>query len=152
MASSKRIRPLPLNERFATRAQHFAPSPIRAVFEMEMNPDVISLAGGNPELTHLPWAEITRISNEVVTQHGLSAFQYGTTVGQPELIDEIQKIMALEGIESVPEDILVTSGSQMSLDLVAKLFLNPGDTVLAAAPSYSGALNVLRACKHMLPS
>ena len=142
MASSKRISPLPLNERFATRAQYFAPSPIRAVFEMEMNPDVISLAGGNPELTHLPWAEITRISNEVVTQHGLSAFQYGTTVGQPELIDEIQKIMALEGIESVPEDILVTSGSQMSLDLVAKLFLNPGDTVLAAAPSYSGALNV----------
>lgn len=142
MASSKRISPLPLNERFATRAQYFAPSPIRAVFEMEMNPDVISLAGGNPELTHLPWAEITRISNEVVTQHGLSAFQYGTTVGQPELIDEIQKIMALEGIESVHEDILVTSGSQMSLDLVAKLFLNPGDTVLAAAPSYSGALNI----------
>ena len=142
MASSKRISPLPLNERFATRARYFAPSPIRAVFEMEMNPDVISLAGGNPELTHLPWEEITRISNEVVTQHGLSAFQYGTTVGQPELIDEIQKIMALEGIESVPEDILVTSGSQMSLDLVAKLFLNPGDTVLAAAPSYSGALNV----------
>ena len=142
MSASKRTSPLPLNERVASRAQYFAPSPIRAVFEMEMNPEVISLAGGNPELTHLPWEEITRISNEVVTQHGLSAFQYGTTVGQPELIDEIQKIMALEGIESVPEDILVTSGSQMSLDLVAKLFLNPGDTVLAAAPSYSGALNV----------
>ncbi|AMJ44073.1 PLP-dependent aminotransferase family protein [Corynebacterium stationis] len=142
MASSKRISPLPLNERFATRAQYFAPSPIRAVFEMEMNPDVISLAGGNPELTHLPWEEITRISNDVVIKQGLSAFQYGTTVGQPDLIAEIQKTMALEGIETVPEDILVTSGSQMSLDLVAKLFLNPGDTVLAAAPSYSGALNV----------
>src|SRR5690625_3386528 len=141
MASSKRISPLPLNERFATRTQYFAPSPIRAVFEMEMNPDVISLARGNPELTHLPWAQITRISNEVVTQHGLSAFQYGTAVGQPELIDEIQKIMALEGIESVPEDILVTSGSQMSLDLVAKLFLNPGDTVLAAADRKSTRLN-----------
>ncbi|WLP87272.1 hypothetical protein Q9G90_00880 [Corynebacterium stationis] len=103
MASSKRISPLPLNERFATRAQYFAPSPIRAVFEMEMNPDVISLAGGNPELTHLPWAEITRISNEVVTQHGLSAFQYGTTVGQPELIDEIQKIMALKASSPFPK-------------------------------------------------
>src|SRR5699024_12516336 len=50
--------------------------------------------------------------------------------------------MALEGIDTDPENIIVTAGSQMSLDLVAKLFLNPGDTVLAAAPSYSGALNV----------
>jgi DNA-binding transcriptional MocR family regulator len=131
-----------LNERFASRAKYFAPSPIRAVFEMEMNPDVISLAGGNPELSHLPWDELTRITNDVVTNDGLSAFQYGTTVGQPELVAEIQKIMALEGIDTDPENIIVTAGSQMSLDLVAKLFLNPGDTVLAAAPSYSGALNV----------
>ncbi|NMF31790.1 PLP-dependent aminotransferase family protein [Corynebacterium ammoniagenes] len=131
-----------LNERFASRAKYFAPSPIRAVFELEMNPDVISLAGGNPELSHLPWDELTRIINDVVANDGLSAFQYGTTVGQPELVAEIQKIMALEGIDTDPENIIVTAGSQMSLDLVAKLFLNPGDTVLAAAPSYSGALNV----------
>lgn len=131
-----------LNERFASRAKYFAPSPIRAVFELEMNPDVISLAGGNPELSHLPWDELTRITNDVVANDGLSAFQYGTTVGQPELVAEIQKIMALEGIDTDPENIIVTAGSQMSLDLVAKLFLNPGDTVLAAAPSYSGALNV----------
>src|SRR5699024_11323186 len=83
-----------------------------------------------------------RISSEVVAEEGLTAFQYGTTVGQPELITEIQKIMELEGITSAPEDILVTTGSQMSLDLIAKLFLNAGDTVLAAAPCYSGALNV----------
>ena len=53
-SSSDRTSPLVLNERFASRAQYFAPSPIRAVFEMEMSPGVISLAGGNPELTHLP--------------------------------------------------------------------------------------------------
>ena len=141
-SSSDRTSPLVLNERFASRAQYFAPSPIRAVFEMEMSPGVISLAGGNPELTHLPWKELTRISSEVVAEEGLTAFQYGTTVGQPELITEIQKIMELEGITSAPEDILVTTGSQMSLDLIAKLFLNAGDTVLAAAPCYSGALNV----------
>lgn len=142
MKNVNRTNPLPLNERFATRAQFFAPSPIRAVFEMEMDEGVISLAGGNPELTHLPWPEITRITNDVVNQHGSSAFQYGTSVGHPELVQEIRNVMALEGIETNAADIIVTSGSQMSLDLVAKLFLNSGDTVLAAAPTYSGALNV----------
>lgn len=142
MKNVNRTNPLPLNERFATRAQLFAPSPIRAVFEMEMDEGVISLAGGNPELTHLPWPEITRITNDVVNQHGSSAFQYGTSVGHPELVQEIRNVMALEGIETNAADIIVTSGSQMSLDLVAKLFLNSGDTVLAAAPTYSGALNV----------
>lgn len=142
MKNVNRTNPLPLNERFATRAQFFAPSPIRAVFEMEMDEGVISLAGGNPELTHLPWPEITRITNDVVNQHGSSAFQYGTSVGHPELVQEIRNVMALEGIETNDADIIVTSGSQMSLDLVAKLFLNSGDTVLAAAPTYSGALNV----------
>ncbi|MGO3458105.1 aminotransferase-like domain-containing protein [Corynebacterium casei] len=142
MKNVNRTNPLPLNERFATRAQFFAPSPIRAVFEMEMDEGVISLAGGNPELTHLPWPEITRITNDVVNQHGSSAFQYGTSVGHPELVQEIRNVMALEGIKTNAADIIVTSGSQMSLDLVAKLFLNSGDTVLAAAPTYSGALNV----------
>ncbi|MGO2864105.1 aminotransferase-like domain-containing protein [Corynebacterium casei] len=142
MKNVNRTNPLPLNERFATRAQFFAPSQIRAVFEMEMDEGVISLAGGNPELTHLPWPEITRITNDVVNQHGSSAFQYGTSVGHPELVQEIRNVMALEGIETNAADIIVTSGSQMSLDLVAKLFLNSGDTVLAAAPTYSGALNV----------
>lgn len=142
MTSRNRTHPLPLNERFALRAKFFAPSPIRAVFEMEMNPDVISLAGGNPELSHLPWDELTRITNEIVTNDGAAAFQYGTSVGQPALVEEIMKIMAMEGIETTAKDIIVTSGSQMSLDLIAKLFLNPGDTVLAAAPTYSGALNV----------
>lgn len=142
MKNVNRTNPLPLNERFATRAQFFAPSPIRAVFEMEMDEGVISLAGGNPELTHLPWPEITQITNDVVNQHGSSAFQYGTSVGHPELVQEIRNVMALEGIETNAADIIVTSGSQMSLDLVAKLFLNSGDTVLAAAPTYSGALNV----------
>ncbi|MGP5293271.1 aminotransferase-like domain-containing protein [Corynebacterium casei] len=142
MKNVNRTNPLPLNERFATRAQFFAPSPIRAVFEMEMDEGVISLAGGNPELTHLPWPEITRITNDVVNQHGSAAFQYGTSVGHPELVQEIRNVMALEGIKTNAADIIVTSGSQMSLDLVAKLFLNSGDTVLAAAPTYSGALNV----------
>lgn len=142
MKNVNRTNPLPLNERFATRAQFFAPSPIRAVFEMEMDEGVISLAGGNPELAHLPWPEITRITNDVVNQHGSAAFQYGTSVGHPELVQEIRNVMALEGIETNAADIIVTSGSQMSLDLVAKLFLNSGDTVLAAAPTYSGALNV----------
>lgn len=142
MKNVNRTNSLPLNERFATRAQFFAPSPIRAVFEMEMDEGVISLAGGNPELTHLPWPEITRITNDVVNQHGSAAFQYGTSVGHPELVQEIRNVMALEGIETNAADIIVTSGSQMSLDLVAKLFLNSGDTVLAAAPTYSGALNV----------
>lgn len=152
MKNVNRTNPLPLNERFATRAQFFAPSPIRAVFEMEMDEGVISLAGGNPELTHLPWPEITRITNDVVNQHGSSAFQYGTSVGHPELVQEIRNVMALEGIETNAADIIVTSGSQMSLDLVAKLFLNSGDTVLAAAPTYSGALNVFAGLELMWTS
>lgn len=132
---------LPLPSLFSGRSRHYAPSPIRAVFDLELRPGTISLAGGNPDLSLLPWSEIANSVSRIINQDGKYALQYGTTTGRPELAALIAKVMAEEGIEADPREIIVTTGSQMSLELISKLFIDPGDIVFCAAPTYPGALH-----------
>lgn len=77
-------------------------------------------------------------------ERGPVALQYGGGQGTPELREDILEIMALEGIRGSVDDIVTTTGSQQALDLVTKLFIDPGDVILAEAPSYVGAIGVFR--------
>src|SRR5205807_10095510 len=77
---------------------------------------------------------------QLIATDGLVALQYGSAHGVPELREQICQIMALEGISAHPDDVVVTVGSQMGLDLVTRIFCDPGDIVLAEGPSYVGAL------------
>jgi len=133
-------RPENLTERFAHRAAYMLPSEIRSLFAVASRPDIVSLAGGMPNLTALPMDLIGKVIGDLVSSNGMEALQYGSGQGHPKLREQICDMMALEGIRAHPDDVIVTTGSQQALDLISRIFIDPGDVVLAEAPSYVGAL------------
>jgi 2-aminoadipate transaminase len=131
-------------DRYAERTKAMTTSEIRALFAVASRPEVVSLAGGMPNLTALPINEISKVFADVIREEGQVALQYGSGQGHPVLREQITEIMALEGISAHPDDVIVTTGSQQALDLISRIFLDPGDVVLAEAPSYVGALGTFR--------
>jgi DNA-binding transcriptional MocR family regulator len=120
-------------------------SEIRALFAVANRPEVVSLAGGMPYLDGLPLDTLSELAAHVVATRGLTALQYGSGQGDEALREQILDVMALEAISAHPDDVVVTTGSQQALDLVTRIFCDPGDVVVAEAPSYVGALGVFRA-------
>lgn len=126
--------------RYAARAEHFLPSPIRGVFDVSMKPGMISLAGGNPDLTVLPLDALADTSARLIRDHGTEVLQYGHGAGVFELHDAIIDLMKLSGINADARDLLTTSGSQMGIELITTMLCEPGDVVLTESPTYVGAL------------
>ncbi|TQK69113.1 MULTISPECIES: PLP-dependent aminotransferase family protein [unclassified Nocardioides] len=126
----------------AARAGGFRPSPVRDFWEVSMEPGIISLAGGNPDLSVLPLGELGEVAARVIRDRGLEVLQYGGGTGAPGTREAVARTMAAEGIPVDPADVQVTAGSQMALDLVVKLLFDPGDVVLAEGPSYVGAIGL----------
>lgn len=131
--------------RYAARTAGMTASEIRSLFAVASRPEVVSLAGGMPHLAALPLDDIATEIAQLVATDGMVAFQYGSAQGTPELREQICEVMALEGISAHPDDVVVTVGSQMALDMVTRIFCDPGDVVLAEAPSYVGALTTFAA-------
>jgi DNA-binding transcriptional MocR family regulator len=131
------VRPV---ERFAARTAGMTASEIRALFAVASRPEVVSLAGGMPNLAALPLDSLAGEVADLVARDGQVALQYGSAQGVPALREQICDVMALEGISADPNDVVVTVGSQMALDLVTRILCDPGDVVLAEGPSYVGAL------------
>lgn len=130
---------------YAARAHNMRASEIRALFAVASRPEVVSLAGGMPYIGGLPLDEIGEMMRRLVVEQGETALQYGSGQGYEPLREHITQVMALEGITAHPDDVVVTTGSQQALDLVTKIFIDPGDVIVAEAPSYVGALGVFRA-------
>jgi 2-aminoadipate transaminase len=116
-------------------------SEVRALFAVAARPEVISLAGGMPFVQGLPTDDVERVVQEVVRLHAAVALQYGAGSGRPQLKERLVQVMAEEGVRARPDDMLITVGAQQALDLVGKLFLDPGDLFAVEAPSYVGALS-----------
>jgi 2-aminoadipate transaminase len=116
-------------------------SEVRALFAVTARPEVISLAGGMPFVQGLPTDEVERVVQEVVRRQAAVALQYGAGSGRPQLKERLVEVMADEGVGARPEDVLITVGAQQALDLIGKLFLDPGDLLAVEAPSYVGALS-----------
>lgn len=129
-----------LNERFAHRATFMKPSEIRALFAVASRPEIVSFAGGMPNLSALPMDQFAKLVEGLVLDSGSEALQYGSGQGHPKLREQICEIMALEGIRARPDDVIVTTGSQQALDLISRIFIDPGDVILVESPSYVGAL------------
>ena len=129
-----------LQERYAHRAAHMKPSEIRSLFAVASRPEIVSLAGGMPNLSAIPMDMMAGIVEKLIREHGQEALQYGSGQGHPQLREQICDVMALEGIKANPDDVLITTGSQQALDLISRIFIDPGDVVLVEAPSYVGAL------------
>ncbi|GAA2094066.1 PLP-dependent aminotransferase family protein [Microlunatus panaciterrae] len=129
-------------DRYAARAHGMTASAIRALFAVANRPEVVSLAGGMPNIADLPLDAVGSVVHDLVVDNGRVAMQYGSGQGEPMLREQICDIMRLEGVVAHPDDITVTVGSQQGLDLVTRIFCDPGDVVLCEAPSYVGALGV----------
>jgi len=132
-------------DRYAARAQGMVASEIRALFAVASRPEVVSLAGGMPYVSALPLDAVGAMVGHLIATRGAEALQYGSAQGDPELREHICDVMALEGITASPDDVVVTVGSQQALDLLTRIFVDPGDVVLAEAPSYVGALGTFAA-------
>lgn len=125
---------------YSDRTHGMRASAVRALFAVANRPEVVSLAGGMPNIADLPLDVVANTLSDLVKTKGQQAMQYGSGQGEPMIREQICEVMALEGIEAHPDDITITCGSQQGLDLVTRIFCNPGDVVLAEAPSYVGAL------------
>jgi 2-aminoadipate transaminase len=132
-------------DRYAARTHGMTASEIRALFAVASRPEVVSLAGGMPNLSALPLDAVGKLVGELVANRGATALQYGSGQGDPVLRELICEVMALEGVHASPDDVVVTVGSQQALDLVTRVFIDPGDVVIAEAPSYVGALGTFAA-------
>jgi 2-aminoadipate transaminase len=117
-------------------------SAMRDLMEITARPEVISLAGGLPDTSTFPpesfAAQMTRIAQESSAE----ALQYGPTEGFARTKEVVGELMAAEGMEPDPDDLIITTGGQQALDLVAKTLIDPGDVVIAEGPTYPGAVPV----------
>ncbi len=127
-------------DQYAARTRGLSVSEIRALFAVASRPEVVSLAGGMPYLPALPMDAVADLVAELVREQGAAALQYGSGQGDPVLREQICSVMAQEGISAHADDVVVTVGSQQALDLVTKIFVDPGDVVIVEAPTYVGAL------------
>ena len=134
----------PWYSQYAERTAGLTVSEVRALFAVASRPEVVSLAGGMPFVSALPQELLLDAVERTVRDHGPVALQYGSGQGSPRLREQILDVMALEGIRAGVDDVVVTTGSQHALELVSKLFLDPGDVVIAEGPSYVTALVVFR--------
>ena len=143
--ASQRQRVDPYVGQYAERAVGMVASEIRALFAVAARPEIVSLAGGSPYVAALPLDAVGDMVGRLIASHGDSALQYCTAQGDAGLRERICDVMALEEIPAHPDEIVVTVGSQQALDLLARIFIDPGDVILAEAPTYVGALGAFAA-------
>jgi 2-aminoadipate transaminase len=130
---------------YAERAVDMVASEIRALFSVAARPEIVSLAGGSPNVSALPLDVVGSMIGDLIATQGSTALQYCTAQGDAGLRERICDVMALEEIQAHPDEVVVTVGSQQALDLMARIFIDPGDVILVEAPSYVGALGAFAA-------
>jgi 2-aminoadipate transaminase len=111
---------------------------------LAQNRDLISFAPGYPAPETFPWSDFTDIARDLLSGSHGNALQYGATRGFRPLLEMISGIMQGRGIATAMDRLLVTTGSQQGLDLVARVLLDPGDVVLVELPAYTGAITAFR--------
>lgn len=127
--------------RYATRMETTPRSFIREILKVTEKPEMISFAGGLPNPDLFPVEELAEIARDVITGEGKKALQYSTTEGHPPLREWIAaRYKKYYHMDVSPDDILITNGSQQSLDLVGKVFINQGSPVAIERPGYLGAI------------
>jgi len=133
-----------LASRLSRDARAMQPSPIRALAKVTADARIISLAGGHPSPDAFPLENIRALMAEMSSSLTSDALQYGLTAGNPDLRREVAGIMSDRGVTTSEEEILLCSGSQRGLDLIGRVLLDPGDTILVEVPTYPGATACFR--------
>jgi 2-aminoadipate transaminase len=126
---------------FSARATSTRSSAMRDLMALTAQPQVISLAGGLPDMSVFPAEVLAKITAQVAAEASARALQYGPTEGLDDVREAIAHVMAAEGMTNVEaDDILVTTGGQQVIDLVCRTLVDPGDVIIAEAPTYPGAV------------
>ena len=122
--------------RLAKRTQRMRPSAIREILKLTDAGSILSLAGGLPASDLFPIDDVAAATQRALATNGARALQYGPSNG----LVELREWAAGKRKGAKAEQVVITSGSQQGLDLIAKVLLDPGDRVAISAPSYMGAL------------
>jgi 2-aminoadipate transaminase len=125
---------------FAARTRGMKSSAMRDMMALTERPDVISLAGGLPDTSTFAPELFAKLMSHVAAESTARALQYGPTEGMASAMDCIVEVMAAEGTVVDPADLIVTTGGQQVIDLVCKTLIDPGDVIVAEAPTYPGAV------------
>ena len=133
-----------MKTQFAARMDAMKPSSIRELLKMTERPEVISFAGGLPAPGLFPIDDIRLAAERVFAESGARAFQYGVTEGVSPLREQIAAEMASRQVACSADDVLVTTGSQQGLDLLGKIFLDPGDVIFTETPTYLAAIQAFQ--------
>lgn len=128
---------------YADRAKLMKTSEIREFFKLTEQPDVMSFAGGFPSAEFFPMEKVCEVMHDLIEEEGKYALQYGPTEGNLELRQYLAAKMTQEGIPSTADNIIITNGSQQGMDLLSKVFINPGDVVIVEEPGYVGGLGAI---------
>ncbi len=139
-----------INRLYSDRAGKMRKSVIRELLKVTQDPEIISFAGGLPNPKSFPIEDIEGVFDYVMENKGQEALQYGTTQGYIHLREALAERAAKDGIDASEDQIIITSGSQQALDIIGKLFLNPGDTALVGLPTYLGGINAFRSYESNL--
>ncbi|MDP4096969.1 PLP-dependent aminotransferase family protein [Paenibacillus sp. P96] len=132
-----------MTHHFSTMTQHLGSSAVRDILKLTQGKDILSLAGGLPADAFFP-VDAVREAYERALQGGGTALQYGLTEGFLPLRERISEQMAADVCRVHPDEILMTTGSQQSIDLISRIFLDPEDVILVEAPTYLAALQVFQ--------
>lgn len=137
-------------EFFSDRVKPLKGSAIREMFKRMADPEIISLAGGNPASELFPGEELSKIAGKILMTNPTLALQYGTTDGYPKMKDCARQ--RAEKVNSISEndEILIMTGANQGIDLTAKALLNKGDKVIVENPSFIGSLNAFRTYESQL--
>ncbi len=133
------------SRRVATRVTKMRPSAVRTMFAAATRDDIISLSGGMPDVSLLPASAVKKATRAALEESRPQALQYGGTDGREETRAVLADIMRDLGIRVKADDMILTSGGQQALDLVAKTFIDPGDIIITEGPTYLGALQAFSA-------
>ena len=129
-----------MNFTLAQRAHKMNPSVIREILKVTERPGIISFAGGLPSPDTFPIDAMREASERVLTQDGRAALQYAASEGLPQLREWVAHDLHKQGMQVSPDQVLITTGSQQGLDLVAKVLIDAGSPILVETPTYLGAL------------
>lgn len=134
-----------MNYDFSDKVKDMQPSAIREIFKFLSDPNMISLAAGNPSAASFPIGKIRAISEQIFLTCPVDALQYSVTEGYAPLRAQVaQRLKERFSIGTDSDDVIITTGGQQGIDLTAKVLCNEGDTVICENPSFIGALNAFR--------
>ncbi|MBI2691548.1 MAG: PLP-dependent aminotransferase family protein [Solirubrobacterales bacterium] len=125
---------------FAARSERVKTSAMRDMMSITDRPEVISLASGMPDTKSFPKDVLESVFVDMARHHSAELLQYTPTDGIDGVKNCIVEVMGAEGVEADRENILVTTGGQQAIDIVTRVFVDPGDTIITEAPTYPGAV------------